>query len=529
MKKPSPRAILFVVAIGVFVAADDLTVVTTMLRPIIADLGVTLPDELDLVAWIVNAYLIAYVGIMPFIGRVSDVIGRRVVYIGAMSLFLIGSIWIPLSLAMGQWLIAALPPGFELFGAPLNQKTVTYAIFLVGRVMTALGGGAMVPVSMAVIADIYPQERRASALGVLGAVETSGWVWGPLYGALLVRFLTWEWQFYLNIPLAIVGIATAWWALSDLPQPKLRPRLDWTGAITLTLALLALNIGFSNSGSAQFADNLGDIEGVSASATVPYFIAAVLFLAIFVWVERRLVQDKSRQPMLDLSLFLRRNFSPAVLVNFFVGLMLIIGMVSVPLIVNVLEIDTQRAAIMSGWLLSAMTGAMTVLTVIGGRWTEKKGDYRLVTMVGLLFCLVGLFLVGWSWEPDTTRGTMAWQLAILGVGFGLVTAPVGAAIINTAPAGERGIASSLVIVFRLLGMSVGLSVLTAWGQYRFNLLRTDLVLPSITDANFADALETALQGITVQVLAETFLLAAIVAVLGLGAAWLLKSDENKSP
>ena len=524
--KVSQRTILWVVALGVFVAADDLTVVTTMLRPIIADLGITLPDELDKVAWIVNAYLIAYVGIMPFIGRVSDIIGRRAVYIGSMALFLVGSIWIPYSLDMGQWLVAVLPPGYELFGRLLTQKDLTYGIFLVGRVLTALGGGAMVPVSMAVVADIYRPERRASALGILGAVETSGWVWGPLYGALLVRFLAWQWQFYFNIPLAIIGIGLAWWALRDLPQPETPPKLDWGGAISLTLALLALNIGLSNSGAAQFAENLSEIEGISAVRTVPYFIAAATLLGLFVWGERRLKRNGRRQPMLDLSLFARRNFSPAVLINFFVGLMLIIGMVAVPLIVNVLEVETGRSAILSGTLLSAMTGTMTVLTIIGGRWTERLGEYRLVTVVGLAFCFAGLALVGFNWTAATSRGVMAWHLAVLGAGFGLVTAPVGAAIINAAPAGERGIASSLVIVFRLLGMSVGLSMLTAWGQYRFNGLRTSLELPPITDPSFGQALETALQGLTVQVLAETFLLAALVAVVAIGVTRWLKPDEG---
>jgi hypothetical protein len=205
--------------------------------------------------------------------------------------------------------------------------------------------------------------------------------------------------------------------------------------------------------------------------------------------------------------------------------MLIIGMVAVPLIVNVLEVDTGRSAILSGVLLSAMTGAMTVTTVIGGRWTERTGDYRLVTVVGLTFCLIGLALVGFNWTPDTSRSAMAWHLAVLGVGFGLVTAPVGAAIINAAPASERGIASSLVIVFRLLGMSVGLSILTAWGQYRFNGLRTGLELPPITDPTFGQALETALQGLTVQVLAETFLLAALVAVIAIGVTRQLQPEE----
>ena len=190
----SPSVILAVVAFGVFVAADDLTVVSTMLRQIIFDLEIPLPDELNRAAWIVNAYLIAYVVVMPFVGRLSDILGRRTVYIASLVLFLLGSIWVP-------------------FATSLNS-------FIVGRVITAVGGGAMVPVAMAVVGDVYPAKKRATALGTLGAVDTAGWVWGPLYGAFLIRFLSWEWQFYLNIPLAILGIAFAWWALADLPQPQ---------------------------------------------------------------------------------------------------------------------------------------------------------------------------------------------------------------------------------------------------------------------------------------------------------------------
>jgi MFS family permease len=185
-RKPSPGIILAVISFGVFVAADDLTVVSTMLRQIIFDLEIPLPEGLGDAAWIVNAYLIAYVVVMPFIGRVSDYVGRRSVYIISLLLFLAGSLWVPFA------------PNLEWF--------------ITGRVMTALGGGAMVPVGMAIIGDVYSHGKRPSALGTLGAIDTAGWVWGPLYGALLIRFLDWRWQFYLNIPLSIVAIAAAWWA-----------------------------------------------------------------------------------------------------------------------------------------------------------------------------------------------------------------------------------------------------------------------------------------------------------------------------
>jgi len=180
-RRPAPATVLAVVCFGVFIAADDLTVVSTMLRQIIGHLGIPLPDGWDRAAWIVNSYLVAYVAVMPFMGRLSDVLGRRRVFVGALVLFLGGSAWIPFTTTLGP--------------------------FMAARILSAVGGGAMVPVALAVVGDVFEERRRPGALGVLGAVDTIGWVWGPLFGALLVRFLDWRWQFYLNIPLAVIAIA----------------------------------------------------------------------------------------------------------------------------------------------------------------------------------------------------------------------------------------------------------------------------------------------------------------------------------
>jgi MFS family permease len=297
--------------------------------------------------------------------------------------------------------------------------------FIVGRVLTALGGGAMVPVAMAVIGDIYPSQKRATALGTLGAVDTAGWVWGPLYGALLIRFLTWRWQFYLNIPLSLIGMATAWWALADLPEPKTRERLDWWGTAVLSLCLLSLNIALLNSGDVQSAGGFADLEQSSSNLTWPFYLLAAVSFVIFVLIERR---EKS-PPLIDLNLFRRHNFTPAILINFLVGCVLIIAMVNVPLVINVLEFDVETAALTSGYLLSGMTAAMAVLAYIGGRLTERFG-YRPITLAGLLLCVIGFGLMGFSWQVGTPYGQMSWQLVILGMGFGLVIAPVGPAVIN---------------------------------------------------------------------------------------------------
>ncbi|MBK8987119.1 MAG: MFS transporter [Chloroflexi bacterium] len=498
-RKPSPTAILAVVAFGVFVAADDLTVVSTMLRQIVFDLGIPLPAGLDQAAWIVNAYLIAYVVVMPFVGRLSDIVGRRVVYVGALALFLVGSIWVPLAGSFNS--------------------------FLAGRVLTAVGGGAMVPVAMAVIGDVYRQEKRAAALGTLGAIDTAGWVWGPLYGALLIRYLSWQWQFYLNIPLALLGMAAAWWALADLPRPVRQERMDWWGVVTLSIALLSLNLGLLNSGDVGSAGGFASLNANPPTPTWPYFLVAALSFALFLFSETHLspALPRSPSPLLPLSLFRRRNFSPAVGINFLIGSVLIIVMVNVPLIINVLAIDVAEAALISGGLLSGMTLAMALLAYVGGRLTERW-SYRPVTLAGLVLCAVAFALMGSSWQATavgvhTPYGQMAWQLVILGMGFGLVIAPVGTAVINAAPPDQRGIASSLVIVMRLMGMSVGLSALTAWGLRRFDVLRRQITLPDLplTDPGYQQAIVDGLTQVTVAVLAETFLVSALLITL----AWLI--------
>ncbi len=503
MPRPAPRFILFVLCFGVFVAADDLTVVSTMLRQIIVDLEIPLPEGLNRAAWIVNAYLIAYVVVMPFVGRLSDLIGRRAVYIGSLVLFLLGSAWLP-------------------FARDLPT-------FIAGRVLTAVGGGAMVPVAMAIIGDLYEPRKRATALGTLGAIDTAGWVWGPLYGALLIRYLTWQWQFYLNIPLSLLGITLAWIALRDLPQPTHKEKIDWWGTAVLTLCLLSLNIALLNSGDIQSA---GSFATLDSNPTQPYtpqlYTLALITFAIFVGIQWQLGRQPSGHqppPLIDLQLFRQLNFTPAILVNFFIGCILIIAMVNVPLVINVLEFDVEQAALTSGYLLSGMTGAMAVASYLGGRLTERW-SYRPVLLPGLVLCVAGFGLMGSNWVVGTPYGQMTWHLVVLGLGFGLVIAPVGTAVINAAPDNQRGIASGLVIVLRLMGMSVGLSALTAWGLQRFQWLRTQITLPdlSLSDPIYQQAIVDGLTQVTVRILTETFLISAVLALLALLVAFRLRPD-----
>ena len=481
-RQPTPRAIMGAVAFGVFVAADDLMVVSTMLRPMIDDFNLVIPDDLGDAAWIVNVYLIAYIAVMPVAGRLSDVVGRRAVFITALTVFGIGSLVVP--------------------------RADTLSTLLVGRALTAIGGGALVPVAFAVAGDLYVGARRTRALGLLGAVETIGWVWGPLYGAVLVRYLSWQWQFHLNIPLAFVGIVAGWWALgpSDAANHRLERHVDWFGVALLTLGLVAINVALLSQARIQTVtglEELTDSPGPGISGPALYLLATATLL-LFAWNERRV-----DQPLLNTTLVRQRSVAAALIINCLLSVGLVTALINVPLFVNIVEGGIARSAVRSGWLLTALTTAMAATSYIGGILSGRYGN-RAPVVTGLVVATGGLALMGFVWSPETGALTMAVQLGLVGAGIGLVLAPTSATVIDAAGDDERGLAAGLVIVARLIGFSVGLAALTTWGLRRYDAMRADVELPPITDPGYAKAVADATIEISTSALAETFLGAAVV-------------------
>ncbi len=474
---------------AMFVAADDLTVVSTMLRPMINDVGLVLPDGLDDASWIVNVYLLAFLAVMPVAGRVADVLGPRRLLTVAYAVFAAGSV-----------VIAA---------------TSTFEILLVGRVLTALGGGAMVPVALAVVADTVGADRRARALGTLAAIETLGWVWGPLYGAALVRFADWRWQFWLNLPLTLVGLAWLWWALAPDPARGRTRRLELVGAGLLTIALVSLDLALLGNAEIQSVTGFDQLTGGTGPDLRWLGLLAVAAAVGFVWHQRG-----RPDPLVAPEVIAGRSARAALVVNVILGAGLVIAMVDVPLFVNATTVDVGRAAVVSGAVLAAMTAAMALTSLVGGRWADRVGP-RTPTLVGLAVAAFAFAVMGRGWNADSGLGELAVGLGVLGAGFGLVTAPTTSAVVGPAPAERRGIAASVVMVVRLLGLSVGLAGLTAWGLRRFNELRSTIDLPGITEPGFADAVARASAELTATAIADTFLAAAVLTALGLVAAvWL---------
>jgi MFS family permease len=498
-----------VVAFGVFVAADDLMVVATMLRPMINDFDLIIPDDLNRAAWIVNVYLIAYIAVMPVAGRLSDVIGRRAVFVGALAVFLVGSLVIP--------------------------QAESLSVLLAGRALTAIGGGALVPVAFAVAGDLYTGPDRVRAMGFLGAVETIGWIWGPLYGAILVRYLSWQWQFHLNVPLALAGMAVGWRVLA--PGHRAERRIDWLGAGLLTVGLVALNVALLNEAKIQTVTGLEELTGSDGDGfTGPwlYAVAAGCLIGLL-WHERRVAGHRGAgrqgsgprgaEPIVSTMLIGHRTAAASLAVNTLVGVGIVVALINVPLIVNIVEGGIARSAVRSGWLLTALTMTMAATSYLGGVVGGRVG-YRRPTLAGLSLAIIGLALMGLVWDPETSALTMALHLALVGSGIGLVLAPTSTAVIDLATDDDRGAAAGLVILARLIGFSVGLAALTAWGLRRYDALRADAKLPPITDPDYAQAVAEATVDVSTSALAETFLGAALVLAAALATA-LLVDDRRR--
>jgi MFS family permease len=234
--------------------------------------------------------------------------------------------------------------------------------------------------------------------------------------------------------------------------------------------------------------------------------------AAFVWHQRR-----TENPLVDARLFAGRNVRLALVTNFVVGAALVIAMVDVPLFVNAVEGGLERSALIAGWVLAVLTASMAVTSYVGGRMTERTW-YGPPAVAGLVLATVAYTAMGFGWDGETSYLLIGLELAVLGAGFGLTVAPTNSAVISAAPAEQRGSAAALVMVTRLLGFSVGLSALTAWGLSRFNSLRRELDLPPITDPGFADAVRVAQEDLTSTAIAETFLATAVVTVIGVCAA-----------
>ena len=444
-------AALGAASLGVLLGGAELMVVAIALPSIVADFGGW--DDLARVSWIVNAYLLAYIVAMPLAGRGADLWGAMRLYVVALLLFVTGS--------AGAGLARMAGPEDGL------------AWLIVARVVQGFGGGALVPLSMAIASHLFTGRARALALGVEGAAVYIGMAIGPAYGAwVLLNFslpipgldiAPWQWIFLLNVPIAIVTLLLIYVFAGGIETPRTPGRLDLAGALLLSVALVAGIGAITVSGERGWTDPLV-IGGLVLSAAAG---------AAFVWLQLR-----GRSPLIDIRLLTDRAFGSANLVSLLTGYTLATAVIGGPVFVNRVLFGSNAE---SATALTALTLAIAVGALLGGLASGFLGE-RLVTVLGVAASAAGLWLAaGWGVETELNR--LVRDLAIFGVGFGLTVSPRATAAVEAAGAGAYGIASATLQVTRTIGMSIGLALLTSIGQNRIDELSA-----LITDDARRDAL-----------------------------------------
>jgi MFS family permease len=424
-------------------------------------------DDFYRAAWIVNAYILGYVVAMPLMGRIADAFGHGRVYSCAMLLFCAGSAWVAVS----------------------NNLTV----LSVARGVQAIGGGAVVPIAMAIVMTHAAPERRALGLGAMAAASEAGALLGPLWGGGLADILGWRGVFWVNLPMCL-PIAIATWRLSATARPPERGQIDFPGALLLGFSLVSLTVALTDD----------PIDPRETAITLLLIAAAVVLFGLFV-----LRQLRAPVPIIALSLFRRVPLSAAFVVNALAGGTLIVAMVNVPLFTNLV---LGGSPLEGGLNLMRLTLALAVGAVAGGFLATRLG-LAPAACIGL--ALTGFGFLGMTrWDDAPTTLALTLPLAVAGLGFGLIIAPVSTAALNETAEGERATVASLLTVVRLLGALVAVALLTTRGLSGFY---AEAGLISLDNPDYASLL----RGLQVDAFSETFLVAAIVSFVTLIPAAML--------
>ena len=394
---------------GMLLSSLDQTIVSTAMPTIVGQLG-----GVENQVWVTTAYLLATTIVMPIYGKFGDVLGRRRLFLVAIALFTIASL-----------------------GCAFAGDFWQLVVF---RAIQGLGGGGLMILSQAIIADIVPASERGKYLGPLGAIFGLSAVGGPLLGGLFVDHLTWQWAFYINIPVGVIAFVIAWFTLR-LPNRKATAPIDILGVLTLSAATTCL----------IFFTDFGGNKAHGWGATETWVFGAGLVIAVLLFI---LVESRAKDPIIPLSLFRNPIFVNATAIGLTLGLGMFAAIGFIP---TFLQMSSGTSAAVSGLLMVPMMVGLIGTSIGSGIAITRTGKYK-------MFPILGTIITGAAMVAMTTlsASTPIWLICVFlfvfGAGLGLIMQVVVLVVQNSVDASMIGTATSTNNYFREVGASLGVAV-----------------------------------------------------------------------
>ena len=407
----SLRLLMGALMLVMLLSALDQTIVSTALPTIVGELG-----GLDRLSWIVTAYMLASTIVVPLYGKFGDLFGRKTVLQISVLLFLAGS---------------------ALCGLAQNMEQL-----ILTRALQGLGGGGLMVVSMAAVADVIPAQDRGKYQGLFGGVFGLATVIGPLLGGFIVQHTSWRWIFYINLPLGLFAllVINAVFKADNKRKPH---EIDYPGAVCLSMALVGITL---------FTSEGGTLRAWSDPVLWCILAFGVVGVIGFIYEERR-----AWEPIIPLSLFRNRSFSLASLMALIVGMSLFGSVTFLPLYMQVVKGSTPTEA---GLQLLPLMGGLLVTSIASGRIISRTGKYRLFPIAGTLLASIGMALM-----TTLTLDAALWHIylfaCVLGMGMGMVMQVLVLAVQNSVTPDRIGVATSSVTLFRSVGGSLGVALFGA--------------------------------------------------------------------
>lgn len=446
-QKNSKRTLLLIgLIIAMFFSALDGTIVGTAMPRIVGDLG-----GLSMMTWLTTAYLLTSTTVVPIAGKLADLVGRRVIYVTGLIIFMVAS---------------------ALCGMANNMTEL-----ILFRALQGIGGGVMMPMAMIVIGDLFTGKARAKFQGVFGGIYGLASVIGPQIGGWIVDSLNWKWVFYINLPVGI--LATVFIALGLQGKKHTGPvKFDVAGMFTMVIGVVSLLLALSFGGK--------DYDWNS------WQIISLFALAIAGIISFIIVETKAKEPILPMYLFKNRTFTLLNIIGFFMSIGMFGAITFVPFFMQgIVGVSASE----SGTIMTPMMISMIVTSIIGGQLVYKVGiKPQIVT--GMLIMAGGFFLLT-TLDLHTSKLVATSYMAIIGLGMGLVMPILTLALQESFSKEELGVVTSSSQFFRSIGGTFGITILGAIMNAKSGTLLTDKLVPYLNSlpaqaSAFADGFKKAI-------------------------------------